>query len=128
MTSYLPYNHTNILLHVNECKWSLNGMFFYMEVCVLYHECCISLFILHLSIMNYLSSVFSQVIVWDQALVGPIGLIAEVPFLLQLGVFKMIRLPVNRVADIDQYKEADEFVFFVRPMLNIVDLIANAIG
>ena len=78
--------------------------------------------------MNYLSSVFSQVIVWDQALVGPIGLIAEVPFLLQLGVFKMIRLPVNRVADIDQYKEADEFVFFVRPMLNIVDLIANAIG
>ena len=47
---------------------------------------------------------------------------------MQLGVFKMVRLPASRVADIDQYKEASEFVFFVRPHLDSVDMIREAIG
>lgn len=67
-------------------------------------------------------------IVWDESLIGPIGMIAEVPFLLQSGVFKMVRLPVPRVADTDQYKEASEFLFFVRPQLQAVDLVMEAIG
>ncbi len=67
-------------------------------------------------------------IVWDESLIGPIGMIAEVPFLLQMGVFKMVRLPVRRVADNEQYKEASEFVFFVRPELDAMDLLLEAIG
>ena len=67
-------------------------------------------------------------IVWDESLIGPVGLVAEVPFLLQLGVFKMIRLPVERVAEIDQYKDVQEFIFLVRPHLNVVKDIISAIG
>lgn len=67
-------------------------------------------------------------IVWDELLIGPIGMIAEVPFLLQLGVFKMVRLPVPRVADTEAYKDASEFVFFIRPQLEAVDLVMEAIG
>ena len=40
----------------------------------------------------------------------------------------MVRLPISRVAELDQYKEASEFVFIVRPHLDIVDLIVEAIG
>lgn len=65
---------------------------------------------------------------WDESLIGPIGIIAEAPFLMNLGVIKMVRLPVPRVADVENYKDASEFVFFVRPHLESVDLIMEAIG
>ena len=66
-------------------------------------------------------------IIWDEPLIGPIGLIAEVPFLLSLGVSKMIRLPVKEIARIDQYKEAQEYVFIVRPQLGVMQDIIEAI-
>ena len=64
---------------------------------------------------------------WDEPLIGPVGVIAEVLFLLQLGVYKMIRLPARCVADVDAYKEAQEFVFIVRPHLAVMDQIIEAI-
>ena len=65
---------------------------------------------------------------WDEVVIGPVGLIAEVPFLLGLGVFKMVRLPVNNsVASIEDYKEAQEFIFFVRPQLHVMEQIIAAI-
>ena len=65
-------------------------------------------------------------IVWDDVLIGPVGLIAEVPFLMGQGVTKMVRLPVSRVAD--QYKETQEFIFIARPKLSVVEMIIEAIG
>lgn len=56
------------------------------------------------------------------------GLVAEVPFLLQLGVFKMVRLPVTKVAEIDSYKDVQEFIFLVRPEMRVIDEIVAAIG
>ena len=81
-----------------------------------------------INILYYAYIIAVQVIVWDQSLIGPIGLVAEVPFLLEHGVFKMVRLPASRVSEIDQYKEADEFLFFARPIPENVDLIVEAIG
>jgi hypothetical protein len=69
-----------------------------------------------------------KVIVWDESLIGPIGLIAEVQFLIQLGVFKMTRLPIERISDLEQYKDVQEFVFLVRPQLSLVESIVSAIG
>ena len=69
-----------------------------------------------------------QVIIWDESLIGPVGLVAEVPFLLQLGVFKMVRLPVTKVAEIDSYKDVQEFIFLVRPEMRVIDEIVAAIG
>lgn len=66
-------------------------------------------------------------IIWDEPLIGPIGLIAEVPFLLGLGVSKMIRLPVKEIARMDDYKEAQEYVFIVRPRLDVMKDIIEAI-
>lgn len=67
-------------------------------------------------------------IIWDEALIGSVGLVAEVPFLLQLGVYKMIRLPVERVTDLEPYKDVHEFVFLVRPELSVIDDIVKAVG
>ena len=56
------------------------------------------------------------------------GLVAEVPFLLQLGVFKMVRLPVAKVATIEAYKDVQEFIFLVRPELRVIEEIVASIG
>lgn len=64
-------------------------------------------------------------IIWDEALIGPVGLIAEVQFLRQHGVYKMVRLPVPSLTE--QYPDASEYLFFTRPKLYLVDLIIDAI-
>lgn len=40
----------------------------------------------------------------------------------------MIRLPVERVTDLDPYKDVQEFIFLVRPELNVIEEIVKAIG
>ncbi len=62
---------------------------------------------------------------WDEALIGQVGLIAEVQFLRQHGVSKMVRLPALNLAD--NYPEASEFLFFTRPLIRFVDHIIEAI-
>lgn len=66
-----------------------------------------------------------QVIVWDEALIGQVGLIAEVQFLRQHGVTKMVRLPAMNLTE--TYPEANEYVFFTRPLIRFVDMIIEAI-
>jgi hypothetical protein len=63
--------------------------------------------------------------VWDEALIGQVGLIAEVQFLRQHGVMKMVRLPALNLTD--TYPDAGEFLFFTRPLIRFVDLIIEAI-
>lgn len=64
-------------------------------------------------------------IVWDEALIGQVGLIAEVQFLRQHGVSKMVRLPSPKL--VDSYPDANEYIFFIRPLIRFVDLIIEAI-
>ncbi len=64
-------------------------------------------------------------IVWDEALIGPVGLVAEVQFLRQHGVYKMVRLPIPNLTE--QYPDANEYLFFTRPRLYLVDQIMEAI-
>ncbi len=66
-----------------------------------------------------------QVIVWDEALIGQVGLIAEVQFLRQHGVTKMVRLPAHNLTE--SYPDASEYLFFTRPLIHFVDLIIEAI-
>ena len=63
--------------------------------------------------------------VWDEALIGKVGLIAEVQFMRQHGVTKMVRLPATNLTE--AYPEANEYVFFARPLIRFVDLIIEAI-
>ena len=67
----------------------------------------------------------SQVIVWDEALIGQVGLIAEVSFLRQHGVYKMVRLPTPSLTE--QYPDANEYLFFVSPTIRFVDMVIDAI-
>ena len=62
---------------------------------------------------------------WDEALIGPVGLIAEVQFLRQHGVYKMVRLPVPNLTE--QYPDANEYLFFARPQMNLTEQIVEAI-
>ena len=64
-------------------------------------------------------------IIWDEQLIGPVGLIADVHFLKELGVQKMVRLPIPQLTE--EYKDLNEFYFFVRPQLRFVDQIMEAI-
>lgn len=66
-----------------------------------------------------------QVIVWDEQLIGQVGLIADVLFLKELGVHKMVRLPTPNLTE--EYKDLNEFFFFVRPQLCFVEQIMDAI-
>jgi hypothetical protein len=65
------------------------------------------------------------VIVWDELLIGQVGLIADVHFLKELGVHKMVRLPAKQLTE--EYKDLNDFYFFVRPQLRFVDQIMEAI-
>ena len=62
---------------------------------------------------------------WDESLIKPVGLIAEVPFLKQLGVYKMVRLPVQNLAE--SYPEASEYFFFTKAKLAMVEQIVQSI-
>lgn len=62
---------------------------------------------------------------WDEALIGQVGLVAEVQFLRKHGVAKMVRLPAPDLTS--SYPDASEFLFFIRPLIRIVDLIIEAI-
>ena len=62
---------------------------------------------------------------WDEALIGQVGLVAEVQFLRQHGVSKMVRLPAVNLTE--TYPDASEYLFFTRPLIRFVDLIIEAI-
>ena len=62
---------------------------------------------------------------WDEALIGPVGLIAEVQFLRTCGVYKMVRLPIPNLTE--QYLDANEYFFFTRPKLHLIEQIIEAI-
>lgn len=62
---------------------------------------------------------------WDEALIGQVGLIAEVQFLRQHGITKMVRLPALNLTD--SYPDASEYLFFTRPLICFVDQIIEAI-
>ena len=64
-------------------------------------------------------------IVWDEAVIGPVGLIAGVPFLRSHGVYKMVRLPITNLTE--QYPDANEYFFFTRPKLHLTQQITEAI-
>ncbi|KAL5477144.1 hypothetical protein EMCRGX_G023894 [Ephydatia muelleri] len=66
-----------------------------------------------------------KVIVWDESLIKPVGLIAEVQFLKQLGVYKMVRLPVSNLAE--AYPEANEYLFFTKAKISMVEQIVQSI-
>lgn len=66
-----------------------------------------------------------QVMVWDEQLISPMSINTDVQFLRKQGVYKMVRLPVPRLTD--QYTDAQEFLFFVRPTLAMVERITEAI-
>ena len=66
-----------------------------------------------------------QVIVWDEHLIGQVGLIADVLFLKELGVHKMVRLPTPQLTE--EYKDLNEFYFFIRPKICFVEQIMEAI-
>ena len=63
--------------------------------------------------------------VWDEQLISPMSINTDVQFLRKQGVYKMVRLPVPRLTD--QYTDAQEFLFFVRPTLAMVERITEAI-
>ena len=62
---------------------------------------------------------------WDEQLIGQVGLIADVHFLKELGVHKMVRLPAPQLTE--EYKDLNDFYFFVRPQLRFVEQIMEAI-
>lgn len=62
---------------------------------------------------------------WDESLIKPVGLIAEVQFLKQLGVYKMVRLPVPNL--VEAYPEASEYLFFTKAKLTMVEQIVQCI-
>lgn len=64
-------------------------------------------------------------IVWDEQLIGQVSLIADVHFLKELGVQKMVRLPTPHLTE--EYKDLNEFFFFVRPKIRFVEQIMDAI-
>ena len=62
---------------------------------------------------------------WDEVLIGPVGVIAEVQFLRKQGVYKMVRLPAPNLTE--QYPDANEYLFFTRPKIQLVEMIIEAI-
>ena len=62
---------------------------------------------------------------WDEAVIGQVGLFAEVQFLHQHGVSKMVRLPAPGLTD--TYPDAQEYIFFTRPLIRYVEYIVEAI-
>ena len=67
----------------------------------------------------------TQVLVWDQDLIRPMSLIADAPFIRRGGISKMVRLPLTALTE--QYPDAVEYLFLVRPSLSIVDMVVEAI-
>ena len=73
-----------------------------------------------------LSSVpHTQVLVWDKDLIQPMSLIADASFVRKGGITKMVRLPVPNLTE--QYPDAQEYIFLVRPSLSIVEMVVDAI-
>ncbi len=66
-----------------------------------------------------------QIIVWDEVVIGQVGLFAEVQFLRQHGVSKMARLPTPGLTE--AYPDATEYIFFTRPLISYVDHIIESI-
>lgn len=53
------------------------------------------------------------------------SLIADAPFMRKAGVLKMLRLPVPSLTD--NYPDAQEYIFLVRPNLSVVEMVVEAI-
>jgi hypothetical protein len=66
-----------------------------------------------------------KVLIWDQDLIRPMSLIADAPFIRRGGITKMVRLPIPSLTE--QYPDAVEYLFLVRPSLSIVDMVVEAI-
>ncbi len=64
-------------------------------------------------------------IVWDSELIAPVGMIADVQFLREHGVSKMVRLPVVDLTK--AYPDEDEYLFLIRPQLGVVSGVIEAI-
>uniref|UniRef100_A0A8B9K0B5 Vacuolar protein sorting-associated protein 33A n=1 Tax=Astyanax mexicanus TaxID=7994 RepID=A0A8B9K0B5_ASTMX len=63
----------------------------------------------------------SKAIVWDEYLTGPFGLIAQYSLLKEHEVEKMFTLKAGRVPSAD----VKNIIFFVRPRLELMDIIAE---
>ncbi|XP_040573210.1 vacuolar protein sorting-associated protein 33A [Lepeophtheirus salmonis] len=64
----------------------------------------------------------SKVIVWDEALIGPLGLIAEYQFLRDRHVKKMIPL---KLGPLKLEENAENIVFITRPLVPLMDIVAD---
>ena len=53
------------------------------------------------------------------------SLIADASFIRKGGITKMVRLPLTALTE--QYPDAVEYLFLVRPSLSIVDMVVEAI-
>lgn len=53
------------------------------------------------------------------------SLIADASFVRKGGITKMVRLPVPNLTE--QYPDAQEYIFLVRPSLSIVEMVVDAI-
>ena len=58
-------------------------------------------------------------------MIGPIGMAADVHFMKQQGVCKMVRLPVKNLTE--SYPEPQEYYFIAQPKISVVDMIIEAI-
>ncbi|RWS08819.1 Vacuolar protein sorting-associated protein 33A-like protein [Dinothrombium tinctorium] len=65
----------------------------------------------------------TKTIVWDNALMGPFGLLAEYTFLLQQGCIQMIPLRSGKLPPI----KAVNVVYIIRPELSLMQIIADNI-
>ncbi|RWS28893.1 Vacuolar protein sorting-associated protein 33A-like protein [Leptotrombidium deliense] len=65
----------------------------------------------------------SKTIVWDNSLMGPFGLLADYPFLLQNGCIQMIPLRSGKLPMI----KGENVVFIVRPNVSLMKIIAENI-
>ena len=64
-------------------------------------------------------------LVWDNDLIAPVGMVADVQFLREHGVSKMVRLPVIDLTR--SYPDEDEYLFLIRPQLALVNSVIEAI-
>jgi hypothetical protein len=69
----------------------------------------------------YMFGPWLQVLVWDECLTGPVGLIAEYSVLKEHEVTKMFPLKANGALP---PINADNVVFIVRPVVDICDAVA----
>lgn len=63
----------------------------------------------------------SKVMVWDQKLIGPFGLVSDYSLLKEHKVIQMLEIRGGTLPNIT----AQNLIYFIRPVLSFIDLIAG---